>query len=45
LFSLSGVDDLQHVEANQQSEDANTRHIVPDYYVESFAKLGEHLAD
>lgn len=45
MFLFPGADHLQHVEANQQSSDPQARRIVPDYYVDSFAKLGEYIAD
>ena len=35
----AGVDDLQSVEANQQSEDHALRQRVPDFYIESFADI------
>ncbi|XP_052802113.1 glycerol-3-phosphate phosphatase-like [Mya arenaria] len=45
MLVLTGVDDLQRIEANQQSDDPHKRQIVPDFYMESFGDMAEHLQD
>ncbi|XP_052242673.1 glycerol-3-phosphate phosphatase-like isoform X2 [Dreissena polymorpha] len=43
MLVLTGVDDLRRVEENQNSDDPHCRQVVPDYYIDSFATLGEYI--